>query len=77
MEWYFKELLRDRRFRIACWIALGSLLAIIGCAILGAPWAFRVAAYGLFPVFLLSIIATFVVLGLIVRADMLQRKGRR
>ncbi len=77
MEWYFKELFRDRRFRIAAWTSLGSLLAIILCAILGAPWAFRVAAYGLFPILMLSIVAVFVVLGLIVRADMLQRKGRR
>ena len=77
MDWYFKQLVRDKRFKIAGGIALGSLVAIVLCAILGARWSFAAAAFAFFPLFLLSVIAVFVLLGLIVRADMLERQGRR
>ena len=77
MDWYFKELLRDRRFKISGGVALGSLVAVVLCALIGAQWAYTAAAFGFFPLFLLSFIAVFVVLGIIVRNDMLQRKGHR
>ena len=77
MDWYLKALFRDRRFKIAGGAAAVSLVLIVLCALLGARWAYSVAAFGFFPVFLLSTIAVFVVLGIIVRNDFLERQGRR
>ena len=77
MDWYLKALFRDRRFKIAGAVAGGSLVLIVLCALLGARWAYAVAMFGLFPLFMLSVIAVFVVLGIIVRADFLERQGRR
>ena len=77
MDWYLKALFRDRRFKIAGGVAGGSLVLIVLCALLGARWAYKIAAFGLFPLFMLSTIAVFVLLALIVRADMLERQGRR
>ncbi|HEX7898916.1 MAG TPA: hypothetical protein VF950_14230 [Planctomycetota bacterium] len=77
MDWYLKQLIRDKRFKIAGGISLGSIVAVVLCAVLGAKWSYAAAAFAFFPLFLLSTIAIFVVLGLIVRADMLDRQGRR
>jgi hypothetical protein len=75
MEWYFKQLLRDRRFKIAVKVAGASLLLAVIFLVIRRPWSFAIAAYVCFPVFALSLLSTFAVLGIIVRSDYLDRKG--
>jgi hypothetical protein len=76
VDWYFKALLRDRRFRILAGVGAGCLVLIVLAYLTGARWALSVAMFGLFPLFVLSILAIFAVLCLIVRADYLERQGR-
>jgi hypothetical protein len=75
--WYLKALLEDKRFRIAAAVAGGSFAAILLAMFSGVRWLANVAAYGLFPIFMVSLLAIFVVFGMIVRHDYLERQGRR
>ncbi len=76
MGWYLKTLLADRRFKIAAGVGLGSIGAIVLFMLIGTTWGFYAAAFGFFPLLMLSILAVFVVFGIIVRTDYLDRKGR-
>lgn len=76
MDWYFKEMFRDKRFRIAAAVAGGALLLIIVCALMKTNWGFNLAAFVFFPILMLGLLGMFGVLGLIVRADYNQRKGK-
>ena len=74
--WYLKALWQDKRFRIAAAVAAGSFAAIVLAMLSGVRWLASVAAYGLFPIFMVSLVAIFVVFGIVVRHDYLDRKGR-
>jgi hypothetical protein len=76
VDFYFKALVQDKRFRIAIGAAAVSFVAMLLVMLTKARWAANVATFGLFPLFAASLLAVFVVLGLIVRHDYLQRKGR-
>ena len=74
--WYLKALWQDKRFKIAAGAAAGSFAAIVLAMLTGVRWLASVAAYGLFPIFMVSLVAIFVVFGIVVRHDYLDRKGR-
>ena len=76
MGWYLKALWQDKRFRIAAAASGGSFVAIVLAMLSGVRWLASVAAYGLFPSFMVSLVAIFVVFGIVVRHDYLDRKGR-
>ena len=75
MDWYLKAALHDRRFQMAGGGAIASIVALAASFLVQASWATQVALYAVFPALVLSVGAMFVVLGLVVRQDYLERKG--
>ena len=75
MGWYLKQFLRDRRFHIAAGVGGASLVFIVLAVLINRSWAFGLAMYLFFPLLVFSILGMFAVLGLIVRADYLDRRG--
>jgi hypothetical protein len=51
------------------------LAALVATLVLGEAWATKAALFGVFPLFALSLAAMFAVLGLVVRADYVERKA--
>lgn len=75
MDWYLKAAFNDRRFRMAGLAAAVLGVALAATFLIGASWATQVALFGIFPALVLTVGAMFVVMGLVVRQDYLERKG--
>ena len=69
MDWYLKALLQDRRFRIAALTAGGVTVLTLVSFLIGRTWAIRMAQFGFLPILILSILAIFGILGLVIRKD--------
>jgi hypothetical protein len=77
MEWYLRELFRDRRFRISAAVAIGSILFMLLGVLAGRAWTVQIAEFVFLPLLGLSVGMMFFVFWKIVRSSYLERKGSR
>ena len=75
MLWYLKALLADRRFRNTAAVAIGLTIPTVAAFIFGRSWALRFAQFVLLPALVLTVLAMFVLFGLIIRNDYRERSG--
>jgi hypothetical protein len=77
MEWYLRELVGDRRFRIAAAVAIGSIIFMVLGVLAGRAWTVQIAEFGFLPLLGISIGAMFFLFWKLVRTSYLERKGQR